>query len=131
MRILIIGGVAGGASAAARLRRLDEGAEIILLERGEHEFGVRPGGDRLGLDRNGLIGRGDDVGAVAEDAERLVGRVVDLDDEVVLDGAEAVSDRPGGDALPVVADSHARAFGLEDVVVVLRAARCEDREEEQ
>lgn len=35
MKIVIIGGVAGGASAAARLRRLDEKAEIILLERGE------------------------------------------------------------------------------------------------
>ncbi|MCL2670827.1 MAG: FAD-dependent oxidoreductase [Clostridiales bacterium] len=35
-KILIIGGVAGGASAAARLRRLDEHAEIILFERGEH-----------------------------------------------------------------------------------------------
>lgn len=34
MRIVIIGGVAGGASAAARLRRLDEKAEITLLERG-------------------------------------------------------------------------------------------------
>lgn len=34
MRIIIVGGVAGGASAAARLRRLDENAEIILLERG-------------------------------------------------------------------------------------------------
>lgn len=33
-RILIIGGVAGGASAAARARRLDEQAEIILFERG-------------------------------------------------------------------------------------------------
>lgn len=33
-KILIVGGVAGGASAAARLRRLDEQAEIILLERG-------------------------------------------------------------------------------------------------
>jgi NADPH-dependent 2,4-dienoyl-CoA reductase/sulfur reductase-like enzyme/rhodanese-related sulfurtransferase len=32
-RILIVGGVAGGASAAARLRRLDEDAEIILFER--------------------------------------------------------------------------------------------------
>ncbi len=31
--IVIVGGVAGGASAAARLRRLDEEAEIILLER--------------------------------------------------------------------------------------------------
>lgn len=33
MKVLIIGGVAGGASAAARLRRLDERAEIIMLER--------------------------------------------------------------------------------------------------
>src|SRR5690625_5127054 len=35
-KIVIIGGVAGGATAAARLRRLDETAEIILIERGEH-----------------------------------------------------------------------------------------------
>ena len=34
-KILIIGGVAGGATTAARLRRLDEFAEIILFERGE------------------------------------------------------------------------------------------------
>ena len=34
MKIVIIGAVAGGASAAARARRLDERAEIILLERG-------------------------------------------------------------------------------------------------
>ena len=33
-RILIVGGVAGGASAAARARRLDENASIILFERG-------------------------------------------------------------------------------------------------
>ncbi|RUA08321.1 MAG: pyridine nucleotide-disulfide oxidoreductase [Fusobacteria bacterium] len=33
-RILVIGGVAGGASAAARCRRLDENAEIIMFERG-------------------------------------------------------------------------------------------------
>ena len=33
MKVLIIGGVAGGATAAARLRRLDETAQIILLER--------------------------------------------------------------------------------------------------
>ncbi|NLM15121.1 MAG: pyridine nucleotide-disulfide oxidoreductase, partial [Clostridiaceae bacterium] len=36
MRVLIVGGVAGGASAAARLRRLDEAAEIILFEKGEY-----------------------------------------------------------------------------------------------
>jgi NADPH-dependent 2,4-dienoyl-CoA reductase/sulfur reductase-like enzyme/rhodanese-related sulfurtransferase len=35
-RILIVGGVAGGATAAARLRRLDEAAEIVLFERGPH-----------------------------------------------------------------------------------------------
>ena len=34
MKLLIIGGVAGGASAAARARRLSEDAEIILIERG-------------------------------------------------------------------------------------------------
>ena len=33
---VIVGGVAGGASTAARLRRLDEQARIILLERGDH-----------------------------------------------------------------------------------------------
>lgn len=36
MKTIIIGGVAGGATAAARLRRLDESAEIVLLERGEY-----------------------------------------------------------------------------------------------
>ena len=36
MKTLIIGGVAGGASAAARLRRLREKDEIVMLERGEY-----------------------------------------------------------------------------------------------
>ncbi len=35
-KVLIVGGVAGGASAAARLRRNDENAEIIMFERGEY-----------------------------------------------------------------------------------------------
>lgn len=35
-KIVIVGGVAGGATAAARLRRLDETSEIVLFERGEH-----------------------------------------------------------------------------------------------
>ncbi|SHI22015.1 DsrE/DsrF/DrsH-like family protein [Desulfosporosinus lacus] len=35
-KVLIVGGVAGGASAAARLRRLDEKAQIILFERDEY-----------------------------------------------------------------------------------------------
>ena len=33
MKVVIIGGVAGGATTATRLRRLDENAEIIILER--------------------------------------------------------------------------------------------------
>lgn len=36
MRVIIIGGVAGGMSAATRLRRLDESAEIVVLERSGH-----------------------------------------------------------------------------------------------
>jgi NADPH-dependent 2,4-dienoyl-CoA reductase/sulfur reductase-like enzyme/rhodanese-related sulfurtransferase len=34
MKVIIVGGVAGGASCAARLRRLDEKAEILMVERG-------------------------------------------------------------------------------------------------
>ena len=35
-RILVVGGVAGGASTAARIRRLDEHAEIIMFEKSPH-----------------------------------------------------------------------------------------------
>jgi NADPH-dependent 2,4-dienoyl-CoA reductase/sulfur reductase-like enzyme/rhodanese-related sulfurtransferase len=35
-RVLIVGGVAGGASCAARLRRLDESSEIVLIDRGPY-----------------------------------------------------------------------------------------------
>lgn len=33
MKVIIVGGVAGGASAAARLRRLNEDAQIVVFER--------------------------------------------------------------------------------------------------
>lgn len=36
MKLVIVGGVAGGATAAARVRRLDERAEIIVFERSGH-----------------------------------------------------------------------------------------------
>jgi len=36
MKVVIVGGVAGGASCAARLRRLDESAEILMVERGPY-----------------------------------------------------------------------------------------------
>lgn len=35
-KIIIVGGVAGGASTAARLRRLDENVDIIMVEKGEY-----------------------------------------------------------------------------------------------
>ena len=36
-KVLIVGGVAGGASVAARVRRLDESAEITIFERDNYE----------------------------------------------------------------------------------------------
>ncbi|HID10063.1 MAG TPA: CoA-disulfide reductase [Candidatus Latescibacteria bacterium] len=36
MKLVVVGGGAGGPTAAARARRLDEGAKIVLFERGEH-----------------------------------------------------------------------------------------------
>lgn len=36
MKIIIIGGVAGGATTAARIRRTNEAVEIILLEKGKY-----------------------------------------------------------------------------------------------
>src|SRR5665811_1401848 len=36
MKLVVVGGVAAGASTAARARRLDESAEIVVLERGHH-----------------------------------------------------------------------------------------------
>ena len=36
MQIVIVGGVAGGAACAARLRRLDENAKITIIEKGPY-----------------------------------------------------------------------------------------------
>ena len=36
MKYVIIGGVAGGATVAARIRRVDEKAQIVLFERGDY-----------------------------------------------------------------------------------------------
>ena len=36
MKVLIVGGVAGGATAAARIRRLNENAEIIIFEKSNY-----------------------------------------------------------------------------------------------
>ena len=43
MRVIVIGGVAGGMSAATRLRRLNEKAEIIVIEKSGHGDGMKNG----------------------------------------------------------------------------------------
>lgn len=57
-RILIIGGVAGGASVAARARRIDESAEIIMFERGPH---VSFSNCALPFHLSGIIENSDDL----------------------------------------------------------------------
>ena len=64
MKVIIVGGVAGGASAAARMRRLDENAEIVLFERGEYiSFAnCRPSVLHRRCDPGGRAPAGDDAG---------------------------------------------------------------------
>ena len=57
-RILIIGGVAGGASVAARARRIDEAAEIIMFEKGPH---VSFSNCSLPFHLSGIVENGDDL----------------------------------------------------------------------
>ncbi|WP_035291043.1 FAD-dependent oxidoreductase [Clostridium sp. KNHs214] len=57
-RILIVGGVAGGASVAARARRIDEAAEIIMFERGPH---VSFSNCALPFHLSGMVENGDDL----------------------------------------------------------------------
>ena len=56
MKVIIVGGVAGGASCAARLRRLDEKAEIVMVERGPYRQlrELRSSVSRLGRDPAGV-----------------------------------------------------------------------------
>ncbi len=83
-KIVIIGGVAGGATTAARLRRLDEFAEIILFERGEfisfancglpyHIGGVIPSRDAL------VVATPEDMISKFNIDVRIFSEVVDMD----------------------------------------------------
>ena len=90
MKTVVVGGVAGGASTAARLRRLDESAQIIVLERGEyvsfancglpyHIGGVIPDRDSLLLPTPESLGKslaldvrtGQDVVRIDRDAKQV------------------------------------------------------------
>ncbi|NLD04958.1 MAG: FAD-dependent oxidoreductase [Synergistaceae bacterium] len=87
MKVLIIGGVAGGATAAARLRRLDEKAEIIMFDKGPYVSYAACGlpyflDDRIIHDRNKLIVRTPEQFAKKNNIEAKVNnRVTSIDRE--------------------------------------------------
>ncbi len=91
-RIVIVGGVAGGMSAATRLRRLDEGASIIVLERSGHVSYANCG---LPYFVGGVIEDEDDL--LLQTPERLFDRFR-LDVRV---GSEVVAIDPAGHAVTV------------------------------
>ncbi|MCP4958779.1 MAG: FAD-dependent oxidoreductase [Actinomycetia bacterium] len=68
-KLVIVGGVAGGASAAARARRLDETAHIVLVERGMHPSFANCG---IPYFIGGVIAERDDL--LVTPVERLRGR---------------------------------------------------------
>ncbi len=86
-KILIVGGVAGGASAAARLRRLDESAEIILFEKGEYISYANCGlpyyiGDTI-KDRDALLVQKPEVMQNRFNIDiRLTNEVISIDKEI-------------------------------------------------
>lgn len=95
MRVIIIGGVAGGMSAATRLRRLDEKAEIIVVEQGDHVSFANCG---LPYHVGGVIAERDAL--LLQTPESLHARF-NLD---VRTGAQAVA-----------IDRHARTVSIRDV----------------
>ncbi|MGB7819287.1 MAG: FAD-dependent oxidoreductase [Ornithinibacter sp.] len=95
MKVIIVGGVAGGASCAARLRRLDEQAEIVMVERGPYVSFAN-----CGLPYH--------VGGVIEHESDLL-----VANEQVFRGHFAVDCRPGCEAVGV--DPAARTVRLRDV----------------
>lgn len=95
MKVIVGGGVAGGASCAARLRRLDEHAEIVMVERGPYVSFAN-----CGLPYH--------VGGVIEHESDLL-----VANEQVFRGHFAVDCRPGCEAVGIDAD--AKTVDLRDV----------------
>jgi len=85
MRVVIVGGVAGGASCAARLRRLDERVEILLVERGPYVSYANCG---LPYHVGGVIPEESSLLVASEQLLRTVHRID------VRTGCEAVSIAP-------------------------------------
>jgi len=107
-KVIIVGGVAGGASCAARLRRLDEGAAIVLLERGPYVSFANCG---LPYYVGGVIPDEDDLLMVSPDLfrrrfnidVRVLHEATAIDRQrrelVIRDGATGGEYREGYDAL--------------------------------
>jgi NADPH-dependent 2,4-dienoyl-CoA reductase/sulfur reductase-like enzyme/rhodanese-related sulfurtransferase len=100
-RIVIVGGVAGGMSAATRLRRLDESAQIIVIERSGHVSYANCG---LPYFVGGVIE--DEADLLLQTPGRLYDRFrleVQVDTEVIgIDpGARVITVQPTGGGLPV------------------------------
>ena len=125
MRVVVVGGVAAGMSAATRLRRLDEAAEIVVLEAGEHVSfancglpyhvgGVIEDRDALLRDADGLarrfrldIRRRSSVTAVDPAARTVLVRSDDGEaelgyDALVLATGSTVSALPSDGSLPAL-----------------------------
>ena len=135
MKIIIVGGVAGGMSAATRLRRLDEAAEIIVFERGHYVSFANCG---LPYFVGGVIRHRDDL--LLQTPESLGSRFgldVRIDTEVVridrvaqtvsvrnlLTGAETVE---GYDRLVLAAGATARSGAFEDGTIPTHTLRTVD-----
>ncbi|TFB67548.1 FAD-dependent oxidoreductase [Cryobacterium sp. Hz9] len=135
MKIIIVGGVAGGMSAATRLRRLDEAAEIIVFERGHYVSFANCG---LPYFVGGVIRHRDDL--LLQTPESLGSRFgldVRIDTEVVridrvaqtvsvrnlLTGAETVE---GYDRLVLAAGATARSGASEDGTIPTHTLRTVD-----
>ena len=87
MKVIIVGGVAGGASCAARLRWLDERAEIIMVERGPYVSYANCGValPRRGCDRARVRSARREPAAASASTSRLIAGT----------GCEAIGVSPG------------------------------------
>lgn len=108
-RIVIIGGVAAGMSTATRLRRLDENAEIIVLERGGHVSFANCG---LAYHVGGVIPERDDL--LLQTPERLAARFR-LDVRV---NSEVTAIDPEAQTVTV----HGSALGYDELVIATGSA---------
>src|SRR5262245_13757474 len=133
MRLLVIGGVAAGLSAATRARRLDPGLEILVLEKGDTiSYGACglpylldgrvPSTDQLIVytpeyfrkDRNITVRTGAEVVRIEHPRREVTlagGERIDYDRLVIATGARPCCDIPGGD-LPHVFRLHTLADAL-------------------